>query len=183
MYEKLKAGGVEKPLITAYLPSYDPCKGYDYWGKTPLKIYSYPRKSKLLTRLTSFPVPLWEWLKKPIPAQFISLHFIFTEGNFNRELLFDPEIYFFGDEIVTSLRAYLLGYNFYHPHRIIGWHTFNRNTRRPHWEDHSNWYIQEQQSVEKIEKIYNGTYQYENINNRRSIEDYEDYIFEKLIEK
>lgn len=183
MHQSLIEEGIKKPLLTAYLPSYDPAQ--DPLGRetTPFKIYPYHRENGLLTRLTSYPIPLWEWLKKPIPAHFVSLHFIFTEGTFNRELPFDPEIYFFGDEVVTSLRAYLQGYNFFHPHQVIGWHSFDRSTRVPHWQDHPNWSALEEKSSEKIRKIYNGTHQYDkHIKKGRSIGDYEAYIAEKLIE-
>ena len=68
-----------------------------------------------------------------VPARFVSLHFLFTEGSFNQEIPFDPAIYFFADEIAIALRAYTLGYDLFHPHRILGWHLYDRTTRATHW--------------------------------------------------
>ena len=53
------------------------------------------------------------------------------------ELAIDPSIYFFVDEIAISLRAYTLGYDLFHPHRILGWHLYNRSTRVTHWDSNS----------------------------------------------
>lgn len=136
----------------------------------------------LLTRLTSYPVPLWKKISKPVPADFISLHFLFADGVFNEELTMDPEIYFFGDEVVVSLRAYTLGYDLFHPHKILGWHAYQRQTRTTHWNDHQNWTRQEIRSLNKIKRIYSGKFIYpSNKKQFRTVADYEDYIQCKLI--
>ncbi len=182
MYESLRSAGYKKPLITAYMPAYDPENDPEARMKYPLKIYPLERDKGLLTKLTSYPIPNWKHLKKPFEAQYISLHFLFARGSFNKEIVFDPDIYFFGDEVLTSVRAYTHGYDLFHPHVIIGWHLYDRKTRTPHWNDHVNWYEQEKKSFNKMKEIFT-TYTKDCemlLGNERSITDYETYIDDKL---
>ena len=177
MYHEVKQSGVAKPLLTAYLPSYDPDSDPMARMRTLLKIYYMDRTEGLLTRVTSYEVTGWKELKKPIPAQFISLHFLFTEGAFNREIPFDPAVYFFGDEVSIGLRSFTKGYQLFHPHRIIGWHAYSRKTRTSHWDDHSGWWVQNAGSLQKLRKIFTGNYKGKyGVGKNKSITQYEDLI-------
>ncbi len=182
MYEGLRQQNIDKPILTGYLPPYDPVN--EPYGRvyTPMEMYALDQDNGLLTKLVSYPMPFWKRLDRPKPAHFISLHFLFTAGQFNRDITFDPDIYFFGDEVVTSLRAYTAGYDLFHPHRLLGWHAYDRRTRTPHWADHQTWTEQERISAERIRALYSGqlTGRY-GLGTARSISQYESYIFRKLI--
>src|SRR5690349_20509893 len=65
----------------------------------------------------------------------------------------DPSIYFFVDEIAISLRAYTLGYDLFHPHRILGRHLYNRSTRVTHWSSNSTAGVAERDH-EAIEPVH-----------------------------
>jgi hypothetical protein len=183
MYLALKRRGVKKPIITAYLPSYDPNKDPSGRMREVLKIYPLKRDNGLLTRLTGHPLVFWKWLKEPIPGDFISLHCLFAEGAINQEIKFDPDIYFFGDEVLYSLRAFSFGYDIFHPHIILGWHLYDRRTRIPHWDDHSGWREQDRASLNKLRTIYKGKYKERDyLGSLRSVKDYEDSIGTRLIE-
>lgn len=138
MYETVRRSGVRKPIITAYLPAYDPEHEPTGRLRHPYRIYPLARERGLLTRLTSYPIPSWKFLTAPVRADFVSLHFLFAAGRYNREIPPDDSIYFFGDEVATSLRAFASGYDFFHPHRIVGWHCYDRAQRVPHWHDHAD---------------------------------------------
>jgi hypothetical protein len=181
MYGQLRSSGVEKPLLTAYLPSYDPAREPGARKKRPYKIYPLQREQGVLTRLTSYPIPYWTRLNEPVAADFVSLHFLFAEGCFNETVAFDPEIYFFGDEVVTGLRAYLAGYDLYHPHRIIGWHCFDRASRVGHWDDHSEWAWQHENSVLKMRRLFLDTDGQGRANGERTVSDYEEQIMVPLV--
>lgn len=71
-----------------------------------------------------------------IPARFLSGHFIFTDGIFTQECMYDPMYYFRGEEIVLSARAFTKGYDFYHPTKTIIWHEYIRKSQHKHWLDH-----------------------------------------------
>ncbi|MCU1263194.1 MAG: hypothetical protein JWO80_6079 [Bryobacterales bacterium] len=137
----------------------------------------------MLTHLTGRRVALWPTLRAPIPAAYASLHFLFAEGSFHREILFDPEIYFFGDEIFTGLRAFTHGYDLYHPHKILGWHLYDRSTRTPHWDDHSDWHQAESLSFQKMRDILTGRVRHRGLlASVRSVRAYEEHIGTRLIQ-
>ena len=151
-----------------------------------LKIYPFKRTDGLLTHLTGRPLPYRSWLKKPIPAGFVSLHFLFAAGSFNREIRFDPGIYFFGDEVLTGFRAFTLGYDLYHPHKVLGWHLYDRSSRITHWADHDGWAEAEAKSFQKLRQIYEGRGTRESRGRKatvtRGVAEYETLIGTKLIE-
>ena len=182
MHTDLLAAGSERPLLTAYLPAYDP--ELDPLGrrKRPYKIYPHSRDQGLLTRLTSFPIPLWNRLVAPIPADFVSLHLVFAAGSFNEDVQFDSSIYFFGDEVVTGLRAFTHGYDLFHPHRVIGWHSYARDSRVGHWTDHPGWERRHQRSLDAMRAIVTGSGPAGLLGRRRSIADYEAHIMTALLE-
>ena len=182
MFEGLKKTS-PKPIVTAYLPSYDPGREPRGRMRELLKIYPLHRTSGMLTHLTGRRVALWRTLRRPIPAAFLSLHFLFAEGTIHREILFDPEIYFFGDEVLTGLRAFTHGYDLFHPHKILGWHLYDRTTRTPHWDDHSNWREAESLSFRKMRDILGGQIRRRGfLASVRSVRDYEKHIGTKLID-
>lgn len=181
MYRGLARDGIEKPLITTYLPAYRPEVEPRGRKRRPYKIYPFAREQGLLTRLTSFPIPGYAKLRAPISADFVSLHFLFAAGTFNHEVRFDPDIYFFGDEVVTSLRAYSHGYELFHPHIVLGWHCFDRASRVPHWQDHAQWRAQHERSLAIMQRMFRGTYRGGfGLGGRRGVTEYEDHILLKL---
>jgi hypothetical protein len=181
MYDRLKASGVENPILTAYLPSYDPRREPGARRKRPYRIYPLQREQGVLTRLTSYPIPYWTALDEPVPAHFVSLHFLLAEGRFNDQVAFDPEIYFFGDEILTGLRAYLAGYDLYHPHRVVGWHSYSRASRVGHWDDHTEWASQHEDSILKMRRLFLGVDGHAATNGGRTVMGYEELIMVPLV--
>jgi hypothetical protein len=179
---ELKESGIRRPVLTCYPPDFDPKTYPDNRSRVPLKNYKEAYIDRLLVHFAGFPVPLWTWCKAPIRAEFLALGFLFTEGRFNTDVPFDPNIYFFGDEITTGLRAYCCGYDFFHPHRVIAWHAYDRATRRCHWEDHGNWRQRNSRSLLRVRRILQGR-QYSGYDRgeRRTIAGYERYIGMPLV--
>lgn len=177
MMRGLKMAGVKRPVITCYPPDFDP-ESYPAGRATaPMKIYKEAYIAGLLVHFAGFALPLWSWLKAPIPAQFLALGFLFTEGRFNAEVPLDPDVYFFGDEITTGLRAYCHGYDFFHPHRVLAWHAYDRQTRRCHWQDHKDWQGRDRGSLARVRRILGGhSYSGFPLGSRRSVQRYERHI-------
>jgi UDP-N-acetylglucosamine (GlcNAc):hydroxyproline polypeptide GlcNAc-transferase len=182
MFEGLRRAGSSKPILTGYLPAYDPHD--DPQGRTQslLRIHLRERHQDMLFRLVGHEIPNWRQLTSPVPAHFASLHFLFADGTFNRDLAFDPSIYFFADEVAIALRAFTRGYDLFHPHRILGWHLYDRATRVTHWEDHADWREHEEVSCQTLYELYDnrliGKY---GIGEVRTIADYERFIGMPLI--
>ena len=99
--------------------------------------------------------------QKLIKARLLSGHFIFSEGSFVRECMYDPNFYFRGEEIALSARAYTHGYDFFHPTYTIVWHEYLREKSNKHWLDHvkDNGFIEEgemrnQKSKKRQRKLF-----------------------------
>jgi UDP-N-acetylglucosamine (GlcNAc):hydroxyproline polypeptide GlcNAc-transferase len=184
IYEGLIEKGVHRPMLTAYLPSYLP--EADPYGrkKKPCKIYPLSRQEGMLVRVTSYPIPYWRKLQGPIDADFACLHFLFADGAFNRDIRFDPDLYFVGDEVSISVRAYTHGYDLFHPHVIVGWHCYDRDSRVTHWTDHADWHSQHQRSMRRLHKLFSGKLHGSyGLGKCRTIREYEDRILVGLVEQ
>jgi hypothetical protein len=182
MYERLKAGGVAKPFITAYLPPYDPAGDPGLRSGEPLAIEALGRERGLLVYLVARPIPEWPALRGPVPAKFTSLHFAFTCGRFNEEIVHDPDVYFFGDEVVLALRAFTHGYDLFHPERVLGWHLYDRTaTRTTHWEDHVDHARRDERSCERMRDIFLGVDD-DALGAARTLEAYEAMIADRLVQ-
>lgn len=147
--------GSRKPIITTYGPSYHP-------GETP-----DPRSEPgqmYFDHFTDDGIPLFKGgafdgeneAKRPVRARFISAHFLFTLGSFVKEVSYDPDLYFHGEEIMLAVRSYTWGYDLFHPPEVLLWHEYTRGYRRKHWDDHEGakgkvaWYQRDGRSTRKV---------------------------------
>lgn len=139
MLKGLQKQGHRKPLLTGYIPSFDPEHDPESRVQTPWKM----NFDRFIPEGAVFFLPAsidnWKELDSPVPARFYSAHFCFTLGQFVKEVPHDPEYYFHGEEISIGVRAYTWGYNLFHPHRIIAWHEYTRKGRTKQWDDDSKW--------------------------------------------
>ena len=136
MIKQLQDSGHEKPLLTAYIPSYDPDNDPKGRVQVPWKMDF----DRFIPEGAVFFLPSainnWKELDSPLPARFYSAHFTFTIGQFCTEVQHDPEYYFHGEEISIAVRAFTHGYDLFHPHRLVAWHEYTRKGRTKHWDDH-----------------------------------------------
>jgi len=125
--------------------------------------------------------------QKLIKARLLSGHFIFGDGQFVHECMYDPNFYFRGEELSLSARAYTHGYDFFHPTYTIIWHEYLREKSNKHWSDHvkSNGFVEEGEhrnvSSKKRQRQLFGIDQCDidfkqyGFGNKRSLHDYELY--------
>ena len=137
MYKQLQKMGHKKPLLTGYIPSFDPDNDPAARVQVPWRMDF----DRFIPEGAVFFLPAsiddWKEISAPVPARFYSAHFCFTSGKFCHEVSHDPEYYFHGEEISIAARAYTWGYDLFHPHRIVAWHEYTRKGRTKHWDDHS----------------------------------------------
>jgi hypothetical protein len=171
-----------KPILTAYLPSYAPGQLPDL-KRSPYKIYPLARDHGVLTKLTSFPIRRWEKMQFPVVAEYMSLHFALAPGAIVAEVPHDPELYFFGDEVAYGARAFTHGWDLFHPHRVLGWHAYDRTSRTPHWDDHPEWKVQHEHTLDRLRRLYGGDPALgELVGTARSLADYERHIMAPLVQ-
>lgn len=137
MLQKKKKQGFLKPIIGGYCPGYAAkINRCDPGGIQISSFDSFTHDGDLIFR----PQVLSDDTTKAtdIPARFLSGHFIFTDALFCKECLYDPNLYFRGEEITLSARAYTHGYDLFHPTFPIIWHYYLRPQEQKHWDNHQN---------------------------------------------
>ena len=137
MIQQLKSLGHAKPLLTGYIPSFDPDNDPKARVQVPWKM----NFDRFIPEGAVFFLPAsmdeHKTLTAPVASRFYSGHFCFTIGQFCTEVQHDPNYYFHGEEISIAARAFTHGYDLFHPHKIIAWHEYTRKGRTKHWDDHT----------------------------------------------
>jgi hypothetical protein len=114
--------------------------------------------------------------------------FIFTSGAIVKEIPYDQEISFFGEEICFAVRAWTRGWDIYSPSKTIVYHFYSRANYSKIWKDRNlrrmSWKEIESFSKEKQKKVLCGIEQgIFGVGNSRSIKEYEEitgYNFKKI---
>jgi glycosyltransferase involved in cell wall biosynthesis len=146
--------GHEKPLLSSYIPGYFPDKDpkdrvKEVWG---LNIDRFMPAGAIFLR--PHHIDNWQDLKEPFPTRFISAHFIFTLGKFVKEVPYDPNLYFHGEESSLAARAYTHGYDLFAPHKVIVWHEYTREGKKRHWDDSQDWKEKDDASYSRFRKLF-----------------------------
>ncbi len=124
--------GEDRALLSAYAAAYTPGVPDPEPWVTQIGFDHFDPDGALLTRpwIVTDPEPV------PIPARFVSAHLLYAPGRFVRDVPYDPELYFIGEEATLAVRAFTHGYELYHPGEHIAWHEYTRVGRAKHWDDH-----------------------------------------------
>jgi len=183
MIRDLQRKNYPKPVLTGYPAGFDPGQEFVPSTDSPgLQMNLEGFSDKGIMCLSADVIPNWEQLDSPVPARFFSAGFCFTLGKFCEEVPYDPELYFYGEEMSMTVRAYTNNYDLFHPHRMLVWHHYAREGMPKHWDDHRNWYVREEHSIMKVKHLLsqssNGHSHEPNIyglGKCRSLRDYEKY--------
>ena len=139
MLESLKKQGYKKPILTSYIPSFNPENDPSERVNVPWKMDFDRFTPEGVVFFLPASIDNYKSLELPIPSRFYSAHFCFADGTFAEEVQHDPEYYFHGEEISIAVRAFTHGYDLFHPHKIIAWHEYTRKGRTKHWDDDKTW--------------------------------------------
>ena len=172
MFKKLKEKGVLKPLITTYPPSYNPENDPNERGLIPGIIqFKEITQDNQVSCIPAY-IENHNLLNEPIIAKMYAAGFAFTSGNFVKEVPHDPELYFKGEEMSITVRAFTHGYDLFHPHIIVVWHEYTRKNKVKHWDDDKEWWKKECHSRDHYLSIFNNIGGQYGIGKERTIEDY-----------
>jgi len=139
MLTDLQKKGHKKPLLTAYIPSFNPENDPEGRVQVPWKMNFDRFTPEGVVFFLPAAIDDWQERDEPVPARFFSAHFTFTLGIFAKEVQHDPQFYFHGEEISLAVRAFTHGYDLFHPHRVIAWHEYTRKGRTKQWDDDPIW--------------------------------------------
>lgn len=116
----------------------------------------------------------------PEESSTVLAGFIFSDGKIVREIPYDPEISFFGEEICFAMRLWTRGWDIYSPSKKIVYHFYGRGGYKKIWKD-SRLRVKTWGEIEEISKnkqmkvlcgIEKGTFGAGNV---RSLKEYEKF--------
>lgn len=160
------------PILSTYLPHFDENRSLnELWT---IKAEKFLDDGPLFFSPEKIEKPM----KKPFPVPFLSGHFIFSHGHFCKNIKYDSELYFYGEESSMSARAFTYGYDIYCPNKIVAWHDYRREIRPNHWKDCINWNKMDAASTAKYRKLMGmeGNFKFPEIfGKKRTIKEYEKF--------
>lgn len=186
MIKQLQKKGHRKPLLTGYIPSYNPSNDPQGRVNEPWKMNFDRFTPEGVIFFLPATIDDWQERTEPVPSRFFSAHFTFTLGIFCKEVQHDPQYYFHGEEIALAVRAYTWGYDLFHPHMVIAWHEYTRRGRTKHWDDDPTWVEKNKTTFHRLKGLL-GTdgkvctpcmkkqLQGYDLGTERTLEDYEKY--------
>jgi len=156
MVKDLQKVGHKKPLLTAYVSSYDPRNDPVGRAKDPWCLAFDRFTPEGAVFFTPSTIPEWQNRILPYPTRFYSAHFGFTLGQFCKEVPHDPNYLFHGEEISIAARAYTRGYDLFAPHKPLVWHEYSREHRqRKSWDDLHQWASWDKESLTRNRRLLN----------------------------
>jgi len=148
----------EKPVISSYatICELDDEKIKISHGDVPFRMrcdsmYDFPK-----VRYIPESIPKWEKLTESQPWHTISAHFIFTISDWVREVPYDPELYFDGEEDTLGVRSWTRGWDIYYPHKVICYHYYIRKGHDRHYNSVKTWGTKDLNAKKRLENIWNG---------------------------
>ncbi len=174
--------GVARPVLSSYGAPFDPGAGPPADGE-PMQMDFHCFTADGIPLFRPRVIADWAGRDRPLRARFVSGHFLFAPGSFVRDVPYDPELYFHGEEITLSIRAFTHGYALLHPPEHILWHEYTRQHRVKHWDDHvraqgiqREWHECDAASREKVRRfLAGGDVGAFGCGTARSFDDYEAY--------
>jgi hypothetical protein len=150
--------GSDRPVLTAYPPPFSPDQPIPT-ERIPMSIQYKGFRPDGLPSFSPSPIADWEQRTRPHRSRFVSAAFLFAPGSFVRDVPYDPELYFDGEEITLAVRAFTHGYDLFEPSRTIVWHQYMRSDQRKHWDDHTGddgpaWHALNDVSLRKIRQLF-----------------------------
>jgi len=164
----------DKPVLSTYPAPFEYIDGLEHrYSDRGVQNLVLSRMRKNLT--TAFKTVQVKDHSRPFPSQFIAAGQIFTYGRFCEEVEYDPELYFSGEEISLSARAYTQGYDFYCPNEDLLWHLY-QHSMPIHSVDHQE--NQDDAAIQRLHTLFIGDHTKlgkHGFGEMRSLADYEKF--------
>jgi Fe-S cluster biosynthesis and repair protein YggX len=186
MHNDLEKKGY-KPIVCGYSPLYDPFNDPAGRSMEPWQsqfVCFYPHGTIFIR-----PGLLhgYQTMTEPPMSRFLCGHFDFARSQWARDVRHDPDIYFSGEEINLTVRSYTHGYDMFHPHKIVVWHSTMREERagKLKWDDDAklgvDWWNKQEFARKKIRCLFRTEYDPNvdltgyDLGTERTLRDYEKY--------
>jgi Rps23 Pro-64 3,4-dihydroxylase Tpa1-like proline 4-hydroxylase len=138
LLEMWKQCGHEKAVLTCYPPGFTPPDTLQRDWVFGMAAKEFEDNGILLMhgkpgfRINHLP-------DRPIPGAFASACMYFAPSRIIKDVPYDPNLYFFGEEISLAVRFWTHGYELFHPNKLVIYHDWDRTKRKTHFDDHKEW--------------------------------------------
>lgn len=167
-----------KAVLTTYPCEYYPDKPRDQWKTQPHIIHTYAFKNSETQQRPKTPKD-WRTRTEPYRARHVAGGFIFGSSSIIKDVPYDPEFYFSGEETALAVRLYTHGYNLYHPHKLLLWHYYGRKEQPKHWTDNKEWGKLSSTAKQKLSCLLGRNTNFDlgkyGLGNVRTLEDFQNY--------
>ena len=94
--------------------------------------------------------------KEPLVSRFFSGHFVFVQGSWIKEVPYDPNLFFHGEEGSLAVRSWTSGYDMFNPNIQIAFHEYTRDYRKglKVWDENSAWVEFNNKSHERHRQLF-----------------------------
>ena len=113
----------------------------------------------------------------------VSAHFIFTIGEWIKEVPYDEKLYFEGEEDSLAIRSWTRCWEMFYPHEVVLYHYYTRKGAPRHFEHDAEWDVKDTESKERLISLVDNTdgMGIYGVGNERTLDEYErfcgiDYI-------
>ena len=177
----------KKPIITSYPRSFkvlDFEKGLFelHTGDKHTQVITYRKDSLFLKGSFSRQIGIPTKHTDITHAILLAAGCIFTKGAFIKEIPYDPNYYFYGEELSLAMRAFTNGYSFFHIPDVPLFHLYTDTSNIPrklHWdpEDDQNravkWTELDKKSLNRLDDLFADKVEEPlSLGKERSLEDY-----------
>ena len=177
----------KKPIITSYPRSF---KVLDFekglfslnTGDKHTQVITYRKDSLFLKGSFSRQIGIPTKHNDITHAILMAAGCIFTKGSFVKDIPYDPNYYFYGEELSMALRAFTRGYSFFHIPDVPLFHLYTDTSdipRKLHWDPEDDekrairWTELDKKSLNRLDDLFAGKVEEPmNLGFDRSLEDY-----------
>jgi len=139
----------DRAVVTSYMPGFVPPDAFERAWIFSMSATGFDEDSMLRFHGS----PAWRTgggePAEPVPGAFVSANMIFGPASMIQDVPYDPDLYFFGEEVSMAVRLWTHGYDIYHPNKLVMFHNWNREARRTHFDDH-DWEAQHFKAVQRV---------------------------------
>lgn len=132
MLAELAACPSEKPMLTAYVPGYEPPDTIVNNSSTALRPQAFNASGCLL----QYGRLIYNLPSEPSQTFLISGHLMFARGQWIHEVPYDPYLYHTGEETTLVVRLWIHGWDLCNPRQALVWHQYTRQDQPRHWNDY-----------------------------------------------
>ena len=161
-------GYFKKPIITSYPRSFK-VKDFEKGlfelnvGDKHTQVITYRKDSLFLKGSFSRQIGIPTKHNDITHAILMAAGCIFTKGSFVKEIPYDPNYYFYGEELSMALRAFTHGYSFFHIPDVPLFHLYTDTSdlpRKLHWDPEDDkkravkWTELDKKSLNRLDDLF-----------------------------